>query len=70
MSLTVIQMQTNLDAANDAYAVATNSQQYTVGNRSKTNQRLKELRQEIQFWSGEIAKKNRGGIQIRGITTE
>ena len=69
MSLTVVQMQTNLDAANDAYAVAVNSQQYTVGNRSKTNQRVKELREEIQFWSGEIAKKNRGGIQIRGITT-
>ncbi len=69
MSLTVEQMQTNLDAANSSYAVAVNSQAYTVGNRSKTNQRLKELRQEIQFWSGEIAKKNRGGIQVRGITT-
>jgi DNA anti-recombination protein RmuC len=69
MSLTTAQMQTNLDAANDAYAIAVNSQQYTVGNRSKTNQRLKELRQEIQFWSGEIAKAERGGIRMRGITT-
>lgn len=70
MSLTAAQMQTNLDAVNEAYAIAVNSQQYTVGNRSKTNQRVKELREEIQFWSGEIAKKNRGGIQVRGITTE
>lgn len=69
MALTTTQMQTNLDAANDAYAVAVNSHQYTVGNRSKTNQRVKELREEIQFWSGEIEKKNRGGILIRGITT-
>jgi DNA anti-recombination protein RmuC len=69
MALTTAQMQTNLDAANDAYAIAVNSQQYTVGNRSKTNQRLKELRQEIQFWSGEIAKAERGGIRMRGITT-
>lgn len=69
MALTTVQMQTNLDAANGAYAVAVNSHQYTVGNRSKTNQRIKELREEIQFWSGEIAKANRGGISVRGITT-
>jgi hypothetical protein len=69
MALTTTQMQVNLDAANDAYAVAVNSQQYTVGNRSKTNQKVKELREEITFWSGEIAKANRGGILIRGITT-
>lgn len=69
MALTTIQMQANLDAANDAYAVAVNSHQYTVGNRSKTNQKIKELREEIQFWSGEIAKASRGGISIRGITT-
>ncbi len=69
MALTTTQMQVNLDAANAAYAVALNSQQYTVGNRSKTNQRIKELREEIQFWSGEIAKTNRGGIRVRGITT-
>lgn len=69
MALTIAEMETNLTNANTAYAVALNSQQYTVGNRSKTNQRVKELREEIQFWSGEIAKKQRGGIQVRGITT-
>ncbi len=69
MALTTAEMETNLANANTAYAAALNSQQYTIGNRSKTNQRVKELRDEIQFWTGEIAKKNRGGILIRGITT-
>lgn len=69
MALTITEMEANLTSANTAYTVALNSQQYTVGNRSKTNQRVKELREEIQYWSGEIAKKSRGGIQIRGITT-
>lgn len=68
MALTTLEMETNLAAANAAYAVALNSQQYTVGNRSKTNQRVKELRDEITFWNGEIAKKARGGIQVRGVT--
>jgi hypothetical protein len=69
MALTTAEMETNLANANTAYAVALNSQQYTVGNRSKTNQKVKELREEITFWSGQIAKANRGGISVRGITT-
>jgi len=69
MALTKAEMETNLANANTAYAAALNSQQYTVGNRSKTNQRVKELREEITFWTNQIAKANRGGIPIRGITT-
>lgn len=69
MALTAAEMETNLTLANDAYAKAVKTQQYTIGNRSKSNQRLKELREEIQFWSGEIAKASRGGIAVRGITT-
>ena len=69
MALTTAEMETNLASANTAYATALSSHQYTIGNRSKTNQRIKELREEIQFWSGEIAKANRGGIRIRGINT-
>ncbi len=69
MTLTVAEMETNLANANTAYATAFNSQQYTIRNKSKTNQRVKELRDEITYWSGQIAKKNRGGIPIRGITT-
>jgi hypothetical protein len=69
MALTTVQMQANLDAANAAYLVAVNSAQYTIGNRSKSNQDLNKLQKAIQFWSGEIAKANRGGIRIRGITT-
>lgn len=69
MALTILEMEANLTNANTAYATALNSQQYTIGNRSKTNQRIKELRDEITFWSGAIAKAGRGGIQLKGITT-
>ncbi len=69
MALTTAEMETNLASANTAYAAALNSQQYTVGNRSKTNQRIKDLREEITYWTGEIAKAGRGGILVRGITT-
>jgi DNA anti-recombination protein RmuC len=69
MALTTEQMETNLTLANNAYAKAVNSLQYTIGNRSKSNQRIRDLREEIRFWSGEIAKTNRGGISVRGITT-
>jgi hypothetical protein len=69
MALTTEQMETNLTLANDAYAKAVKASQYTIGNRSKTNQRIKDLREEIRFWSGEISKKSRGGISVRGITT-
>jgi DNA anti-recombination protein RmuC len=69
MALTTVEMETNLANANAAYAAALNSLQYTVGNRSKTNQKVKDLREEITFWTSQIAKANRGGIQIRGIST-
>ena len=69
MGLSAIQIQTNLDLANAAYAKAVNAAQYTIGNRSKTNQNIKTLREEIQFWSGELLKAQRGGITVRGITT-
>lgn len=68
MGLTAAQMETNLTLANDAYAKAVKAAQYATGNRSKTNQKIKDLREEIQFWSGEISKKSRGGIQVKGIT--
>ncbi len=69
MALTSTEIQTNLDLANAAYAKAVKASQYTIGNRSKTNQDIKKLREEIQFWSGELAKSQRGGILVRGITT-
>ncbi len=69
MALTAVQIQTNLDLANAAYAKAVKASQYTIGNRSKSNQRIRELREEIQFWSGELSKSQRGGIAVRGITT-
>ncbi len=69
MGLSATQIQTNLDLANTAYAKAVKAAQYTIGNRSKTNQNIKTLREEIQFWSGELSKASRGGIAIRGITT-
>jgi len=69
MALTTAEMETNLSLANTAYAAAVTAAQYTIGNRSKTNQKIKDLREEIQFWNGEIAKKSRGGIKVRGITT-
>ena len=69
MGLSATQIQTNLDLANAAYATAVKAAQYTIGNRSKTNQNLKTLRDEIQFWSGQLSKAKRGGIIVRGITT-
>ncbi len=69
MALTTAEMEANLTLANTAYASAVNASQYSIGNRAKTNQRIKDLREEIQFWSGEIAKASRGGIKVRGITT-
>lgn len=69
MALSATEIQTNLDLANAAYAKAVKAAQYTIGNRSKSNQRVKELREEIQFWSGELSKSQRGGIAVRGITT-
>jgi hypothetical protein len=69
MALSTAEIQINIDLANTAYAAAVNSAQYTIGNRSKTNQDIKKLREEIQFWTGELAKVQRGGIAVRGITT-
>ncbi len=69
MPLSATEIQTNLDLANAAYAKAVKAAQYTIGNRSKTNQNIKTLRGEIQYWSGELSKSQRGGIAIRGITT-
>ncbi len=69
MALTATEIQVNIDLANAAYAKAVKAAQYTIGNRSKTNQDIKKLREEIQFWTGELAKVQRGGIQVRGITT-
>jgi hypothetical protein len=69
MALTTAEMETNLTLANAAYQKALKALQYTTGNRSKTNQKVKDLREEMQYWSGAIAKAGRGGISLRGITT-
>ncbi len=60
--------QANLDAANAAYLVAVNSLSYTIGNRAKTNQKIKDLREEITHWSSVVQNLTRGGIPVRGIT--
>jgi hypothetical protein len=60
--------QANLDAANDAYLVALKSKSYTIGSRSKTNQEIRELRDDITHWSGVVQRLTRGGIPVRGIT--
>lgn len=68
MALTIAELETNLSLANAAYAKAVKAAQYTIGNRSKTNQDIKKLREEITHWSGAIDKAQRGGIRVRGIT--
>ncbi len=60
--------QANLDAANAAYLKAVDALSYTIGNRSKANQRIKDLREEVMHWSAVVTSKSRGGILVRGIT--
>ncbi len=70
MGLTVTQLEANLTLANDAYALAVKAKQYTHGSRSKHNQELAQLREDITHWSKEIARAERSNrIPVRGITT-
>ena len=69
MSLTTTQIQASLDAAYDAHLVAVKAAQYTIGNRSKTNQQIDKLWSNVLEIEAKLTKLQRGGIQIRGITT-
>jgi hypothetical protein len=66
--LTQAQAQANLDAANAAYLKAVNARSYGVINKTKVNQELKALREDIMHWSAVVESKTRGGIQVRGMT--
>jgi hypothetical protein len=68
MALTVAQLETARDAAYNAYLKAVKAVQYTVGNRSKSNQQVDKLWDQVERLDAKIEKANRGGIQVRGMT--
>ena len=68
MALTVVQLETARDAAYNAYLIAVKAAGYTVGNRSKTNQQIDKLWEQVEKLDAKIDKSNRGGIQVRGVT--
>ena len=41
---------------------------YTIGNRSKANQRVNDANRDVQRWNNIVNNLSRGGPQIRGIT--
>lgn len=68
MALTVAQLETARDAAYNAYLKAVKAAQYTVGNRSKSNQQIDKLWEQVEKLEAKIARESRGGIQVRGVT--
>ena len=67
-ALTVTQLETARDAAYNAYLKAVKAAQYSIGNRSKTSQQIDKLWTQVEKLDSKIAKLERGGIQVRGIT--
>ncbi len=47
---------------------ARKAQSYTVGNRSKENQRVRDANADVTKWNNLVSNLSRGGPQIRGIT--
>lgn len=68
MALTVTQLETARDAAYNAYLKAVNSAQYAIGNRSKTSQQVDKLWEQVEKLDAKIARVERGGPQVRGMT--
>ncbi len=68
MALTVTQLEAARDATYNAYFKAVDSAQYTIGNRSKSNQQIEKLWDQIEKLDAKIARVNRGGPELRGIT--
>jgi hypothetical protein len=68
MALSEAQIQAGLDAAYNAYLKATKAASYTVGNRSKTNQQIDQLFKDVEKWEAKLARFQRGGPQLRGVT--
>jgi hypothetical protein len=70
--ITLAQAETNLAAANAAYLKALDVQSYTTSGRTKTNQDIEKLRQQIVFWEGKVAllssTYSHRPISIKGIT--
>ena len=51
MSISLADAQTNLTNAQAAYTKALDVQAAGIGDRSITRQRIKDLRDELQYWS-------------------
>ncbi len=68
MALTVTQLEAARDVTYNAYLKAVDSAQYTIGNRSKSNQQIEKLWEQIEKLDAKIARVNRGGPELRGIT--
>lgn len=48
--------QKHLDAWLDSELAVTNGQSYTIGTKTLTRASLSEIRNQIQYWSNEVAK--------------
>lgn len=62
----------HLEAWLEAELIVTTNQSYTIGTKSLTRANLGEIRQQIQFWSNEVAKlenlaKRRGRNRITRV---
>lgn len=56
MSFSLEISQKHLDAWLEAELSVTNGQSYTIGTKTLTRASLSEIRNQIQYWSNEVAK--------------
>lgn len=57
---TVEELQEFYDAAKSAYKQALKSQSYSIGGRSLTRANVEELKRDVDYWAGELAKAKAG----------
>lgn len=63
--MTLADAQANYDAALAAYQAAVSVQSYSIKDRSKTNHNITALREEMVFWSNQIAALAGGRTRSR-----
>ena len=56
MAFTIEIAQKHLDAWLDAEMAVTNGQSYTIGSKSLDRANLYQIREQVKYWSNELAK--------------
>ncbi len=69
--ITLPQAEAQLTAWLAASTAVSQGQAYTIGSRSLSRASAREIREQIQFWDGQVKRLTDsagGGIRVRGIT--